>query len=96
VTTVHQRLGGLFEYWIELDSTTPAGEVTVTLRNSGGNVLATWSSPANSSVSDRGWHVFDVAGGTGVVSPVDQFGPLGNLVDNVHKPNTRVCGGQVL
>ena len=73
VTTVYQRLGGQYQYWSELDPASPAGEVTVTLRDSGGGVLATWSSPAiPGGVSEIGWHVFDIDGSTGIVTSVNQ------------------------
>jgi hypothetical protein len=93
VTTVHQQLNGTYEYWSEVETTSAAGELTVTLRDSGGNVLATWSSPANPSPYDKiGWHVFDVVDGVVVPSGVTTSFAL---PESAHNPTTYRCGGGV-
>lgn len=91
VTTVRKLLAGRYEYWIELYDTAPAGDVTVTLRDTGGTILHSWSSPANLSTTDAiGWHVFDLDGGTGIVASVDQ--PIDTLLPRgAHIPFSNVC-----
>ena len=53
VTTVYQRLGGQYQYWSELDPASPAGEVTVTLRDSGGVCLPPGAAPRPRAASAR-------------------------------------------
>jgi hypothetical protein len=62
VTTVASLLDGRYEYWISLHYPAPARELTVDLRNTGGQVIGSWISPANQDAARRGWHVFDFDG----------------------------------
>jgi hypothetical protein len=91
VTTVRKLLAGAYEYWIELDEGAPAGELTINLKNTGGSVLASWSSPANPSVTiELGWHVFNIDGSTGIVTSVDQR--IDDFVfSGAHDPSFNVC-----
>jgi hypothetical protein len=91
VTTVRQLIPGTYEYWIELDDLSPAGDLTVTLRNANGRILRTWTSPENPNVNTQvGWHVFDINGQTKLITSIDQVIDDG-LPDGAHDPNTDVC-----
>jgi hypothetical protein len=90
ITTVHELLPGTYEYWIELYTTTPASELTIVLKDSGGRVMRRWQNPANPVNKQVGWHVFDVDGRHGRVTAIDE------LIDEAlergaHDPNTNVC-----
>lgn len=89
VTTVAFLLEGTYEYWIELAEFVPAGDLTVTLRNANGNVVRSWSSPANPS-SERGWHVFDIQGQRKSVTSVNRLIDA-TLPFGAHAIATRVC-----
>jgi hypothetical protein len=96
MTTVRQLLDGTYEYWIRVGRDSPAGEVTVTLRDSNGSVVDTWSSPPAPEASrEVAWHVFDVDGATGEVTSKDQAHDMaiGGLPDAAHDPSTPVCPG---
>jgi hypothetical protein len=90
VTTVRQVIPGTYEYWIELESQIPAGDLTVTLRRSNGSVVQSWSSPENASIDQRGWHVFDINGQTKSITSFDQLID-DDLPEGAHDPNTNVC-----
>ncbi len=90
ITTVRKLIAGKYEYWIELDDPSPAGDLTVTLRRSNGSVVRSWSSPANPGNSQIGWHVFDLDGGSASMTSVDQT-IAGDVPDGAHDPNTDVC-----
>lgn len=93
VTRVRKLIPGTYEYWIEPYIESPAGDVTVALRDKGGRLVRSWSSPPNPSATERiSWHVFDVDGATGSVTSVDE------IVDaappnGAHSPNSGVCPG---
>lgn len=73
ITTVLRLLGGTYEYWIRLAKGAPGGDVEVTLRNAGGRVIRSWSSPENPESQKRfGWHVFDLARNDRSISSVDE------------------------
>jgi hypothetical protein len=87
--TVAFLLDGKHEYWIALDSESPAGDVTVDLRNKNGQVVRTWSSPGNSSTQSS-WHVFDIQGERRSVTSIDR--PISGFLPRVaHDPSSRVC-----
>jgi hypothetical protein len=91
LTTVRKLLPGTYEYWIELNNSSPAGDLTVTLRRPNGSVVRSWSSPPNPSVADQiGWHVFDIGGKRGSIVSIDQT-IAGDVPDGAHDPNTHVC-----
>ncbi len=92
VTTVASLLNGRYEYWIELAGSAPAGDLTVELRNRNGQVVRSWISPANSTSSDFGWHVFDIQGSTRSITSIDSPGlPIGSLPKAAHDPASNVC-----
>jgi hypothetical protein len=91
VTTVHKRLAGAYEYWIQLNPETDAGELTIVLRNKNGQVVQAWSSPTNPSDDVRGWHVFDIDGKRGSVTAIDDLAEQ-TLPRAAHDPFTFVCG----
>ena len=92
ITTIHQLLPGTYEYWVELATTTPAGELTIVLKDNDGRVVRQWTNPANDSATiDVGWHVFDVNGNNGRVTSIDELNEPGYLPDAAHDPNTNVC-----
>jgi hypothetical protein len=94
IATFYALLQGTYEYWIELDDPTPAGEVTVNLVNSAGNVIRSWSSPeVPNNPNQVGWHVFDIDGSTGIVTSVDVVDLSGDMPNVAHSPNTDVCPG---
>jgi hypothetical protein len=90
ITTIRQLLPGTYEYWILLYAPSPAGDLTVNLRNANGREMRSWTSPANSSLETVGWHVFDLDGATrniaSVNETIDDSLPFG-----AHDPNTDVC-----
>jgi hypothetical protein len=90
VTTVRKLLKGTYEYWIEVDSEVAAGDLEVILRNKDGKLVRSWSSPANPSADQRGWHVFDINGKTGSVDSIDTL-VAGDLPDGAHDQHTDVC-----
>jgi hypothetical protein len=91
ITTIHQFLPGTYEYWIELDSATPAGEVTVFVRDAdAGKLVRSWTSPANLTLGQRGWHVFDIDGATRSLTSIDQL-IANKLPEGAHDPVTWVC-----
>lgn len=90
VATVRKLLPGAHEYWFYVIDHSPAGAVTVTLSDAGGQVRSIWSSPANANGFFLNWHVFDVDGATGVVTAVDHTNQLG-LLGGARDPNTNVC-----
>jgi len=91
ITTFYQLINGTYQYWIEVYTESPAGDLTVDLRNGNGVVIMSWSSPANPSDDDQiGWHVFDVDGSTCIVTSVDQV-VNGEVPEGVHNPATDVC-----
>ncbi len=90
ITTIYQFLPGTYEYWIELDSATPAGEVTVYVRNADSSLVRSWTSPANLTLGQRGWHVFSINGKTRSLTSIDQL-IADNLPEGAHDPNTYVC-----
>jgi hypothetical protein len=90
ITTVRKLLTGTYEYWIELDRPTPAGDLTVLLRNAGGKVIDRWTSPANPSATiERGWHVFDIDGARHSITPIDRL--ANTSPEERHNPSTFVC-----
>lgn len=93
ITTIHRLLPGNYEFWVELFGGTPAGEVTVVLRDNGGRVARRWANPANPSPTKQaGWHVFDVDGRDGRVTPIDALiEPKIGLPDDAYTPHTLVC-----
>jgi len=95
ITTVRQLLNGRYEYWIELMTESPAGDVTVTLKNTSGAAVRSWSSPANTNLDggiELGWHVFDLDGATGNVTSVDETTDIDDYLPNSgHDPNDNVC-----
>lgn len=91
VTTVRRLIPGKYEYWIELDNPSPAGDLSVTLRRPSGSVIRGWTSPANPDVSkEKGWHVFDVNGSTRSVASINQLIDE-ELPDGAHNPSSNVC-----
>ncbi len=93
ITTFYQLINGTYEYWIELDDDSPAGDLVIDLRNSAGTVVMSWRSPATPSGEQSGWHVFDVDGSTCIVTSVDQLLRNEDLPDAAHDPSTDVCPG---
>ena len=92
ITTVRRLIAGKCEYWIELHEPSPAGDLTVTLRDKSGRVVRSWISPANPSPDDEiGWHVFDIDGSTGSIASVNQT--VNSELPEAHTPNTDVCPG---
>jgi hypothetical protein len=93
VTTVRRLLAGRYEYWIELDESSPRGDLEVILRNASGRFIRSWSSPANPAVQKEfGWHVFDIDGATRSITAVDGFGD-DEWPWTGHNPFTSVCPG---
>jgi hypothetical protein len=90
VTTVAFLLDGTYEYWIELSDLSPAGDLTVTLRNANGRVLRTWNSPENLTADDRGWHVFNIQGHTKSITAIDDL-INDTLPGGAHDPYADVC-----
>jgi hypothetical protein len=89
VTTVRALLSGTYEYWIEVEAKVPAADLTVTLRNFGGHIVRAWTSPANDSIDQLGWHVFDIAGPSGVLTSVDHLRTEG--LPELYEDNGYVC-----
>jgi hypothetical protein len=90
VTTVRRLIEGNYEYWIELDDPSPAGDLTVTLRAKNDRVVRSWISPANPSTTDQiGWHVFDLDGKTGSVRSINRV--VQSELPEAHEPNDDVC-----
>lgn len=91
ITTIHQWQPGTYEYWVELDSATPAGEVTVFVSDAdAGKLVRSWTSPANLTLGQRGWHVFNINGKTRSLTSIDQL-IADPLPEGAHDPNTWVC-----
>jgi hypothetical protein len=90
ITTIHQFEPGTYEYWVELDSATPPGEVTVVVRDADHTLVRSWTSPANFTLSRRGWHVFNINSKTRSLTAIDQL-IAGKLPAGAHDPNTYVC-----
>lgn len=90
ITTIYQLLAGKYEYWIELESTSAAGDLTITLRDNDGRTVRTWTNPAVPGADQVGWHVFDIDGTKGTISSIDQL-ISDSLPDGAHDPNTDVC-----
>jgi hypothetical protein len=90
VTTIAFLLDGTYEYWIKLEESTAAGDLTVILRNASGRVLRIWSSPENAVPDDRGWHVFNIQGQTKSITSIDDV-INGKPPGSVHDPYTDVC-----
>lgn len=96
VTTIHRVLPGRYEYWIELNLRfdNPDGEVTVTLRAKDGRVVRRWRRRHDPTVTgSQGWHVFDIDGQTGRVTPIDEAPtePPIDLPNDAYDPCTNVC-----
>lgn len=96
VTTVYRLLPGTYEYWIELytpTGATPAGELTIVLRDKGGRVVRRWANPAaDPSGPEAAWHVFDIDGSNGSVASINQLDlNNGNLPAGAHPDGTDVC-----
>lgn len=92
ITTVRKLFSGKYEYWIELDSGIPAGELNVILRNANGRVVRSWRNPAAPGNDQLGWHVFDLvvsAKKTTVVSIDTVIGD--SLPEGAYPENTFVC-----
>ncbi|MGH2618113.1 MAG: twin-arginine translocation signal domain-containing protein [Thermomicrobiales bacterium] len=89
ITTIHQFLPGTYEYWINLYKTTPAGEVTVALKDSNDRVVRQWTSPANPADTKLGWHVFDIDGRDGRVTAIDALHD--DDPPSINYPSTNVC-----
>ena len=90
VTTVASLMKGKYEYWIELDASSPTGDLTVALRNKNGRVVRSWSSPAHASAEQGGWHVFDIQGEHRSITSIDQLIDL-PLPIAAHDDATDVC-----
>jgi hypothetical protein len=90
VTTVRTLIAGDYEYWIELESASSAGDLTVVLADRDGRTVRSWSSPANPAAEQRGWHVFDLDGRRGSVTAIDEVIAT-DLPAGAHFPNTNVC-----
>jgi hypothetical protein len=97
ITTVRTLLAGTYEYWIEVDFESPAGDITVNLKNIGGTVVRSWRSPPNpdrdldGTSAQMGWHVFNFEGGTGAVTSVNET--IDGHPVRAHNPSTEVCPG---
>jgi hypothetical protein len=90
ITTIAFLLDGTYEYWIKLEESTAAGDLTVILRSASGRVLRIWSSPENAIPDDRGWHVFNIQGRTRSITSIDEV-INGKPPGSVHDPYTDVC-----
>jgi hypothetical protein len=90
ITTIYKLLNGSYEYWIDLDSATAAGEQEIVLRDMGGRLVRRWTNPFNSSSTSESWHVFDFDGKRGSVTSIDELID-GFLPGAAHDPNTYVC-----
>jgi hypothetical protein len=90
VTTVRKLIAGTYEYWIELQNPSPAGDLTVTLRKATGKVVRSWSSPENGDDLERGWHVFSINGSKRSITSVNLLIDA-ELPGGAHDPNTNVC-----
>jgi hypothetical protein len=89
ITTVHKLLAGRYEFWIQVRDDTPAGEIEITLRDTGGRVVETWTNP-DVSGDERGWHVFDIDGKRGSITTIDALADQ-TLPRAARDPYTFVC-----
>jgi len=90
VTTIFALLGGRYEYWIELNDSTAAGELMIVLREAGGRIVQQWANPANPAATDKSWHVFDINGSTASIASIDVLIDA-QLPEGAHVPSTNVC-----
>lgn len=94
VTSIRALLPGTYEYWMEVYTDSPPGDLQVKLRDKRGRVVRSWTGPTTGSIDEVTWHVFDLDGSTGRVSSVDRFGNLSFLPNAAHDPATSVCPGR--
>jgi hypothetical protein len=92
-TTVQRWLAGTYEFWVRVHGPAADGDVTVQLRNAGGKVLRTWTSPPNPPGGNTllSWHVFDLDGVAQSVIGVDQALDDDGSFDGIHPNATFIC-----
>jgi hypothetical protein len=94
VATLHRLSPGTYEYWIALDGATPAGELTIVLKDNRGRTVRQWQNPATAAQATVAWHVFDINGRDGRVTSVDVLNDEpGPLPQAAHDPSDHVCPG---
>ncbi len=94
VTTIRRLLPGTYEYWMEVYTDSPPGDLQVTLRDKNGRAVRAWTGPTTGSIDEVTWHVFDLDGSTGRVRSVDQLGNLSFLPNAAHDPASAICPGR--